>query len=238
MDFDSTPFDSAPDARDLVTTRFDDAAGRPRRGRKRRSRSSGPSRSGRPVRSREADLVERLRRGDDAAYRELVETQRERMLAVARRFLPEEEDARDAVQEAFIAAFRSIDRFEGNAALSTWLHRVVVNACLMKLRSRRRRPESPLTPEMATTLAPLIQRDATVEVDEQEIVANVRAAVDALPEPHRSVLRLRDLEERDTREAAKALVISQAAVKTRLHRARKLLRSRIGSDPDLVAHFA
>ena len=86
-------------------------------------------------------LRERLLAGEEGAYEELVRRYGGRMLAVARRFLPVEEDARDAVQDAFLSAFRSIDRFEGHAQLSTWLHRIVVNASLMKLRTRRRHPE-------------------------------------------------------------------------------------------------
>ena len=89
-------------------------------------------------------LLERLRAGEDAAYEELVRAYAGRLLAVARRYLPVEDDAQDAVQDAFLSAFRGVDRFEGNAKLSTWLHRIVVNACLMKLRTRRRKPETPI----------------------------------------------------------------------------------------------
>jgi RNA polymerase sigma-70 factor (ECF subfamily) len=86
-------------------------------------------------------LLERLRSGEEAAYEELVRRYGGRLLAVARRFLPVEEDARDAVQDAFLSAFRGLRSFEGHAQLSTWLHRIVVNASLMKLRTRRRKPE-------------------------------------------------------------------------------------------------
>jgi len=89
----------------------------------------------------ESDLVARLRAGDEAAYAELVRTQGGRMFAVARRLLRSDDDAADAVQEAFVSAFRAIASFEGGARLSTWLHRIVVNAALMKLRTRARRPE-------------------------------------------------------------------------------------------------
>ena len=90
----------------------------------------------------EATLLDALRRGDDAAYETLVRQNSGRMLAVARRYLRNEETARDAVQEAFVSAFRSIARFQGASSLSTWLHRIVVNACLMKLRSGRRHAET------------------------------------------------------------------------------------------------
>src|SRR5262245_5089129 len=85
-------------------------------------------------------LVERLRRGDGSAFENLLRRHTGRLLAVARRLLGNEEDARDVVQDAFLSAFRSIDRFDGQAALGTWLHRIAVNAALTKLRSRRRHP--------------------------------------------------------------------------------------------------
>ena len=89
----------------------------------------------------EATLVAQLRAGDEAAFEQVVRSYGGRLLAVARRIVGSEEDARDAVQDAFLNAFRSLDRFEGNAKLSTWLHRIVVNAALMKLRTRKRKPE-------------------------------------------------------------------------------------------------
>jgi len=180
----------------------------------------------------ESKLLERLIAGDEQAYEELVRSYGGRMLAVARRFLPTEEDARDAVQDAFLSAFRSIHHFEGNAQLSTWLHRIVVNASLMKLRMRRRKPEQsieellpgyledghferPASPWRTEDLDPVEQREL------REIVLR---SIHSLPEGHRNVLLLRDIEGLDTEEAAQLLQISPGAVKTRLHRARQALR--------------
>jgi len=87
----------------------------------------------------DAVLVERLRSRDPQAFEVLVRQYGGRMLATAWRFVGADEDARDVVQEAFLAAFRAIDTFAGAARLSTWLHRIVINAALMRLRSRRRR---------------------------------------------------------------------------------------------------
>ena len=89
----------------------------------------------------DASLVPRLQRGDGEAFEELVRRHTPHLLRVARRLLDSEEDARDAVQDAFVSAFRSIGNFESLSMLSTWLHRIVVNAGLMKLRTRRRKPE-------------------------------------------------------------------------------------------------
>lgn len=195
-----------------------------------------PERLPRPSRpldlSREEDLVAALKDGDDDAFAILVKAYRDRLHSVARRFFSEEEDARDAVQEAFLAAYRAIDRFEGNAKISTWLHRVVVNACLMKLRSRRRKPEQSLDAAATETLVSHASGSAQDELEGHEVTQYVRAAIATLPEPHRSVLRLREIEERDTRETAEALAISPAAVKTRLHRARTALRSSLENSDD------
>jgi len=181
----------------------------------------------------ESVLIEELQAGSEPAFEFLVATQRERMHAVARRFLSEDEDARDAVQDAFLAAYRGIDRFEGQARLSTWLHRVVVNACLMKLRSRRRKPEQSLDEGATEKLVSHFAEDAHVMLEGHEKIVDVRDAILTLPEHHRRVLVLRDLEERDTRETAKVLAISPAAVKTRLHRARAALRTRLTRREDL-----
>src|SRR6185295_17120393 len=92
----------------------------------------------------EPALVSGLRAGKDEAFETLVRLYAGGLLRVARRFLPNEEDARDAVQDAFISAFRSIEKFQAGSKLSTWLHRIVVNSALMKLRTRRRHPEEDL----------------------------------------------------------------------------------------------
>ena len=177
-------------------------------------------------------LLARLRAGDEGAYEELVRSHGGRMLAVARRFLRSEDDARDAVQEAFVSAFRGVERFEGTARLSTWLHRIVVNAALMKLRTRRRKPEQPID-----ELLPGFVEDGHMQappspwrspeldpVERRELRALLDRAIESLPESYRNVLLLRDIEELDTEETARAMGISPGAVKTRLHRARQALR--------------
>ncbi len=180
----------------------------------------------------EKELVDRLRSGDDAAYEELVREYGGRMLAVARRMLRTDEDARDAVQEAFLSAFKSIDRFEGSARVSTWLHRIVVNAALMKLRTKRRKPETSIEDllpsfledgHMAAPASPW-REVGTDPVEQREVSQLVRDSIEALPEAYRNVLLLRDIEDLDTEETARIMGISPGAVKTRLHRARQALR--------------
>ncbi len=189
--------------------------------------------SGSAARDPEAELVSGLRRGDERAFEQLVRTYGGRMLAVARRFLPNEHDARDVLQEAFVAAFRSIDGFAGGAKLSTWLHRIVVNAALMKLRSRRRRREDSIDELLPRFAEDGHHADGVVAwdtpadelVERQEVRNLVRDAIARLPETYRSVLLLRDIEERDTDETAALLGLTPQAVKTRLHRARQALRT-------------
>jgi RNA polymerase sigma-70 factor (ECF subfamily) len=181
----------------------------------------------------DAALVARLRAGDAQAFETLVRQHGSRMLATARRMMPNEDDARDVVQEALLSAFRSIRAFEGTARLSTWLHRIVVNAALMKLRSRRRRREESLEEllprfdedgHFAEPVAPW-EAEAEALLEGRETRAMVRRAIDRLPESYRAVLVLRDIEELDTEETATALGIQPNAVKTRLHRARQALRT-------------
>lgn len=191
----------------------------------------------------EAVLVAALKRGDGAAYEQLVREQAGRLLAVARRVLGSDEDARDAVQEALLNAVRSIAGFAGECRLSTWLHRIVVNACLMKLRSRKRRPEQPIEELMPEFIEggpfdgvhaahpPEWRQDAETLLAREERRQMVRQCIARLPESYRVTLVLRDIEEMETAEVAQALGLTEGAVKVRLHRARQALRTLL--DPHL-----
>jgi RNA polymerase sigma-70 factor (ECF subfamily) len=181
----------------------------------------------------EASLVAQLRAGDQAAFEQVVRAYGGRLLAVARRIVGSEEDARDVVQDAFMNAFKSLDRFEGNAKLSTWLHRIVVNAALMRLRTRKRKPEQSIETMLPSFLDDGHHEERFQSWDEpidkiMERAENrelVRRQIDALPEGYRTVLVLRDIEGLDTEETANVLGLSVNATKIRLHRARQALRS-------------
>jgi RNA polymerase sigma-70 factor (ECF subfamily) len=179
-------------------------------------------------RTNETALVARIRSGDEAACEALVHEYGPRMLAVARRFLSCHEDCNDAVQDAFISAFRAIDSFGGTSSLGTWLHRVVVNASLMKLRRRKSEQSiESLLPQFAADGHHIarIEADAFAKASATETRAWVRQSIDRLPEACRAVLLLRDIEGRDTEETAEILNCTVANVKTRLHRARQALRT-------------
>lgn len=179
----------------------------------------------------EPELLEALRRGDEWAFESMVRVYGGRLYAVARRICGNDEDARDALQSAYLSAFRSLAGFEGSCQLSTWLHRIVVNMALMRLRAKRRKPE-----ESIETLLPAFQEDghhveqfsewamsADRLLEREDVRAMVRASIAQLPETYRQVLMLRDIEERSTEEVAGLLGVTPTAVKVRLHRARQAL---------------
>src|SRR5262245_62016440 len=176
-------------------------------------------------------LLRGLQAGEDEAFEALVRIYGGRMLAVARRFVRNDDDARDIVQSAYLDAFRSVGQCQGQCLIGTWLHRIVVNTALMKLRTRRRKPEASID-----ELLPAFQEDghhveqftdwcapADELIERAETRAMVRACIDRLPENYREVLLLRDIEEFSTEESARMLSLTTTAVKVRLHRARQAL---------------
>lgn len=181
----------------------------------------------------ELALVAGLRAGSADAFETLVRTTSGRLLAVARRIVVSEEDARDVLQEAYTSAFKALPKFEGQAKLSTWLHRIVVNTALMRLRTRKRKPEESIEPLLPSFKDDGHRADAAadwadgadVALERAETRAFVRAQIDTLPDSYRTVLLLRDIEELTTAEVAGMLGISENAVKIRLHRARQALRA-------------
>ncbi|QJW93055.1 RNA polymerase sigma factor [Frigoriglobus tundricola] len=167
----------------------------------------------------EAELVAGLRVGSNDAYAELVRIHAGAMTAVARRFFGDAEAA-EAVQDAFVSAFRAMATFEGTAKLGTWLHRITVNACLLKLRGRKRSRLVPLEDD-----APTDAVECDSGLSQAETCERVREGVERLPDAYRTVIRLRDLEGLSTEETAARLGTNCGAVKTRLHRARQALKS-------------
>lgn len=179
----------------------------------------------------EAALVAALRDGQEWAFEAMIRMYGGRLLAVARRVCGNEEDARDVLQSAYLSAFRSLSGFEGVCQLSTWLHRIVVNTALMRLRSKRRKPEDSIE-----ALLPSFQEDGHhVEqfsdwamspdrlLERDDVRAAVRSCIAQLPESYRQVLMLRDIEELSTEDVATLLNATPNAVKVRLHRARQAL---------------
>ena len=171
----------------------------------------------------DADLLAAHCAGDPDAFGELFRRHRDRMWAVAVRTCGDPELAADAVQDGFLAAFRRADSFRGDAAVTTWLHRIVVNACLDRI--RRRRPTTPLPDHETLDLA-----DGRDEHASTESALDVRAALAQLPEGQRLALVLVDMHGLGIAEAAEVLGVAEGTVKSRCARGRAALAELLGID--------
>ena len=179
-------------------------------------------------------LIEGIRSGNDDACVKLVETHFNVMLKTARRYVGEE-DAKDAVQEAFIKALDSIDQFKATSSLSTWLQRIAINCCLMQLRKSKARMEDPID-----TLLPTFHENGhrmntspawpDEYAERVEAVKLVSTKIKQLPEGYRLVMMMRDIDGYSGEETALLLGISVNLVKVRLHRARQTLREMIEAE--------
>ena len=185
------------------------------------------------------ELVERLRAGDEAALEVLMERYAARVYRLAYGITRNEADTEEVVQDVFLTLFRKIDRFEGRAALGSWIYRVTTNTALMKRRGKRAEVEVSLEDSLPrflpdghragdrTSLLADWSNTPEEELLSQETRTVLGRAIDDLPEHYRAVLVLRDVEGLSNEEAAEALGESVASVKSRLHRSRMALRERL-----------
>ncbi|MBR0703472.1 RNA polymerase sigma factor [Bradyrhizobium diazoefficiens] len=181
----------------------------------------------------ETELIERARRRDEAALREIMQGNNRRLYRLARGILRSDSEAEDVVQETYVRAFTHLDGFLGTSALSTWLSRIAINEALGRLRSRRPQVELGSVPE-ATLEAQIIKfplssaaTDPERSMVQREIQRVVEHAVDELPDAFRMVFIARVMEGMSMEETAELLGIKPETVKTRLHRARALLRENV-----------
>ena len=158
--------------------------------------------------------------GDRAAFTELVRRHRDRLWAVALRTIGDREEAADALQDALLSAYRAADRFRGDSAVTTWLHRIVVNACLDRLRRRQARPTVPL-PEDDRTWSP-----GAVPTADTALV--VRAALAQLPVEQRAALVLVDMQGYAVAETPQMLGVAEGTIKSRCARGRARLAVILG----------
>lgn len=180
----------------------------------------------------QSGLLDRARAGDHDAFRAIMTRGNQRLFRVARSILRDDSEAEDVLQESYLRAFRAIADFRGDADVMTWLTRIVVNEARGRLRSRRPTVEIGAVERAqeagATIIAfPLPGATETPEIAAESIHLRrmIEAAIDDLPEPFRLTFILRDVHGCDTSETAAALDIAEATVKTRLHRARRLMRA-------------
>ncbi len=179
----------------------------------------------------ERNLVERAKSGDQSAFRAIMEKNSRRLYRVARAVMRDDTEAEDVVQETYLRAFSNLATFRGESSLTTWLTRIALNEALGRKRRQRATVTLASVETAQETNAQIIQFPAmSTETDPERTAAQheirrlLERAMDALPEPFRVVFVMRDVEEMSIEEAASQLGIRPETVKTRLHRARRLLR--------------
>ena len=186
---------------------------------------------GRPDEKSDDDLLAAHAGGDPQAFSELVRRHRDRMWAVALRTLRDPDEAADALQEAFISAFRAAGSFRGQSQVTTWLHRIVVNACLDRMRRRQARPTSPLPGEGPDE--PAAGRDTIADRETQLAVGDALAQ---LPPDQRATVVLVDVQGYSVTETAQLLGVAEGTVKSRCARGRTKLAVLLGHlrNPDAI----
>jgi RNA polymerase sigma-70 factor (ECF subfamily) len=197
------------------------------------------------IASSDRDLLVRLRNGDLAAFEPLMRRHNQMLFRAARSILKSDEEAEDAVQEAYLLAYRSLPSFRGHASLATWLTRIVINESLHRLRRDRTRtqvieigggPEHDAAFESAQDQsADGFPEQSAMRADAQRLL---ESRIDALPDAFRTVFVLRSLEEMSVPEIAECLGIPEATVRTRHFRARSLLRESLSRDIDVALEGA
>lgn len=188
----------------------------------------------------DTDLASAIAAGETAAFETLMRRHNATMFRTARAILRDDAEAEDAVQDAYLRAYGAIDSFRGEAQLSTWLARIAANEALMRLRKRARR--AAIVPLHASDSADEILDIADSDMDNTPDVSAQRtqlrrlleAEIDALPDDYRVVFVLRAVEEMSVEEAAVVLGIAQATVRSRLFRARSLLREGLAAKIDVA----
>lgn len=175
-------------------------------------------------------LLARARAGDGSAFRAIMQKYNQRLYRIARGILRHDADAEDAVQEAYLKAFAHLDEFRGEASFATWLTRIAMNEALLRLRKRRATvPLGPPGPQAEIIPFPLAATDADPErtMAQRQILQLIERATDDLPEAYRTVFIMRVIEGLSVEDTAQLLALRPETVKTRLHRARRLIREQL-----------
>jgi RNA polymerase sigma-70 factor (ECF subfamily) len=194
--------------------------------------TSQPGSEGRDLAPSDEEVLERVRGGEIALYEVLMRRHNQMLYRAVRAILRDESEVEDVLQDAYLSAYRNLGEFAGRSRVSTWLVRIAVNGALD--RRRRRARFVALDAALAPGGPGAVGRGADPERQSarRELARLLEGAIDALPERFRLVYVLRDVEGMSTQEAAESLGLEVATVKTRLHRARAMLRERLGRTLD------
>jgi RNA polymerase sigma-70 factor (ECF subfamily) len=183
------------------------------------------------------ELVLLVRQGNAVAFRTILKRNNQRLYRLARSLLKDEFEAEDAMQETYLRAFANLSDFRGDSAISTWLTRIMLNEALGRLRRRRIMIDldslHTSTQGTARPLAPSAEIDPERAAAQEEVRRLLEQAIDALPETFRAVFVMRTIEQMSVDETAACLGLRKETVKTRLHRAKRLLRKAL--DPQLAS---
>jgi RNA polymerase sigma-70 factor, ECF subfamily len=194
----------------------------------------------------DADLVQRIQSGDQAAFELLMRRYNRALYRTARSILKDDAEAEDVLQEAYLLAYRGLDKFRGDSTVSTWLTRIVVNEAIARLRKTARRAQVIALDgdsDWTNQAAEANMNEATHEQPEQAVMrAEARRLlekkIDALPDAFRTVFVLRAVEEMTVEETALCLGIPEPTVRTRFFRARGLLREALAREIDFALEEA
>jgi RNA polymerase sigma factor (sigma-70 family) len=186
----------------------------------------------------ERSMAQRVAAGDRTQFEKIMRRYNQRLYRLARAALRDDAEAEDALQEAYLAAYRSMGRFRGESSLSTWLSRLVLNECLGRLRRSERRQRVMPIVSSALEINAVAGGDSDLPeriIARRQLRSLLESKLDELPESFRLVFVLRSVEEMSVRETARTLGIPEGTVRTRYHRARTLLRQALEQDIDRAA---
>jgi RNA polymerase sigma-70 factor (ECF subfamily) len=184
------------------------------------------------------ELVKRSQKGDDAAFTKLVERYQSKVYSIALGMTKNREDAMDITQDAFVKVHRYIDNFQGNSSFYTWLYRIVVNLCIDHIRREGRRANADFDEktryssdgvEGADILPHRLDSNPSKVLGRKELALKIQEAVNELPEYHRAVIIMREIEGLSYTEMAKTMNVSKGTIMSRLHHARQKLKRSLES---------
>jgi RNA polymerase sigma-70 factor (ECF subfamily) len=182
----------------------------------------------------DSELVKKAQKGNTRAFEELIQRYEQKVYNIAYRMLGNPEEAKDAMQDSFLRSYRFINKFKGESTFYTWLYRITTNVCLTRLKQRQKKESLTLSLDEPIADAEDTQREIpdfkySPELlhERQAMQKALQSAINELPSEYRSVIVLRELQGLSNKEVSKALRLTVASVKSRLHRGRVFLRNRL-----------